>query len=146
MADKSPTSEAYQGSTVIIRPTEAAGAPSMPIAWTVFLSSTVHDLEEYRQQVQDALLKRAQVACFLSEDWINSYGLTVKKCRAELQKASAFIGIFGYWYGWIPDGYQKSITHLEFTWALEKWGNDDSPPLAIVMPGAGSKDERTLKP
>jgi hypothetical protein len=146
------TNEAYQGTKVIIRPPNAGAslAESGPTqaevcAWIVFLSSTIGDLENYRQEVQDALLKQAQVACFLSEDWINTYGPTIKKCREELEKAQGFIGIFAYWYGSIPPGEKRSITHLEFTWALEKWQHEKSKPIAILMPKSASKAERKLK-
>ena len=137
--------EAYLGKTVTIKPPNTGGAAVIADAWVVFLSSTIGDLEDYRKQVQDALLKRAQVACFLSEDWVNSYGPTVKKCRQELEKARGFIGIFGYWYGSIPSGQQRSITHLEFTWALEKWNDEKPAPIAILMPKSPSKAERALK-
>lgn len=142
------TDDSYIGTTVIIKPPGAAvesASQSSSCTWAVFLSSTIGDLEEYRHQVQDALLKRAQVACFLSEDWINSYGPTLEKCRDELEKAHGYIGIFGYWYGSIPPGHQQSITHLEFIWALEKWQNDKSPPIAVLMPKTPSSAERKLK-
>jgi len=142
------TDDAYLGTTVIIKPPNTAAASSIQTisgAWTVFLSSTVKDLDDYRKQVQEALLLNAQVACFLSEDWINNYSPTVQKCRDELEKAQGYIGIFGYWYGSIPPGCSQSITHLEFSWALERWQQDKSPPIAILMPKSPSKAERKLK-
>ena len=141
------TDDSYIGATVIIKPSNAAAASSNNTlcTWTIFLSSTINDLEEYRKQVQEELFRYAQVACFLSEDWNNDYVSTVQKCRDELQRANGYIGIFGYWYGSIPPGYQQSITHLEFTWAVEKWSQANPPPVAILMPKSPSKAERKLK-
>ena len=134
--------EAYLGKTVIIKPPQMGGPLD---AFVVFLSSTIGDLKGYRQEAQDALFKRARVTCFLSENWINSYGPTVEKCREELEKARGFIGIFGYWYGSIPPGEQRSITHLEFTWALEKWRYQNPPPIGILMPESASQADQKLK-
>jgi hypothetical protein len=73
------TNEAYLGKTVIIKPANPGGTPAVPPvtsdrdAWVVFLSSTIGDLEHYRKQVQHVLLEFARLACFLSEDWINSF-------------------------------------------------------------------------
>ena len=142
------TDDAYLGNTVIIKPLNVAAVSTTQTTacgWAIFLSSTIGDLEEYRQQVQDALLKRAQVTCFRSEDWISNYGPTLQKCRDELEKANGYIGIFGYWYGSIPPGYKQSITHLEFIWAREKWQNEQTPPIAVLMPRVPSSAERTLK-
>jgi hypothetical protein len=151
-SDLFTNSEDYQGTTLTIRPkTIDASKPIEPVSgsdsshWTVFLSSTIADLKEYRQEVQDALLKRAQVACFLSEDWPNTYQSTIQKCRDEIRQARGYIGLFAYWYGFIPEGYERSITHLEFTWALEKWEAHDYPPIAILMPESLSRAEEALK-
>lgn len=142
----------YQGKRVTIGPKAPDGSkPYESVSgsdyseWTVFLSSTIADLKEYRQAVQDALLKRAQVVCFLSEDWPNTYQLTIPKCRNEILRARGYIGIFAYWYGYVPEGYERSITHMEFTWAMEKWETHYDPPIAILMPESASKAEEALK-
>jgi hypothetical protein len=147
-----PMDNTYQGNSVIIKPLEAgrsATAESVADlgasgAWVVFLSSTIGDLEEFRQEVKDVLHTRARIACFLSEEWINTYGATVETCKQRLEEANGFIGIFGYWYGSIPNGYKQSITHLEFTWALKKWASDKPPPIAILMPKSPSDAEKEL--
>ena len=147
-----PTDNVYQGKSIIIRPPQAAGATTgesvssmgAPGAWEIFLSSTIGDLEDFRQEVKDVLHTRARIACFLSEEWINTYGVTVETCKQRLEEANAFIGIFGYWYGSIPKGYKESITHLEFTWALKKWESDKPPRIAILMPKTPSDAEKEL--
>ncbi|HEY0014862.1 MAG TPA: DUF4062 domain-containing protein [Longimicrobium sp.] len=100
----------------------------------VFVSSTVRDLGDYREAVQDALLRRVEVAAYLSEDWSGGLDDTVRKCRGRLHQADAYFGIFAYWYGSVPPYHAESITHLEFKWALERWGDAAVPPIAVFMP------------
>jgi hypothetical protein len=145
-----PKDITYQGNSVIIRSPNTGGAAANQstsrkpaTALEVFLSSTIGDLGKYRKGVE-AALRKAKVSCFLSEDWINTFGATVEKCKERLDEANAFIGIFGYWYGSIPNGYKQSITHLEFTWALKKWANENPPPIAILMPKTPSAVAKKL--
>jgi hypothetical protein len=114
-------------------------------AWQVFLSSTIRDLESYRRGVQDALLTKAEVAVFLSEDWPGGYDDTVAKCRARVEGSHGFFLLMGYWYGSIPPGFEKSITHLELEWALGKWGREEFPPLAVFSPTPQSPAEKELR-
>jgi hypothetical protein len=111
----------------------------------IFLSSTIGDYESFRCEVQDVLLKKAECACFLSEDWIGGYDATVQKCRDRVQQSGGFLLLLGYWYGSIPPGKDKSITHLEFEWALEKWKGDPYPKMAVLKPKPGKKADRKLR-
>jgi hypothetical protein len=103
------------------------------------------DLRKYRRAVQTAIQARAQAMCFLSEDWINSYSPTVQKVRNEFFKAKGYIGIFAYWYGSRPPGSERSITHLEFLWATERWDEEQAPPMVIFMPEKPSRASRELE-
>jgi hypothetical protein len=105
-----------------------------PITWEVFLSSTIQDFSEYRRAVQDALLKEAETTCFLSEDWVAGFSSTVQQCCDRVKKSSAFLLLLGYWYESTPPGEQKSITHMEFDWAREKWTSRQDPPVAVFRP------------
>lgn len=139
--------EVYIGEKFIIERSNAAiksANQSTNRTLTVFVSSTIGDLGDYRNQVQDVLLRKAQVVCFLSEDWINEHGPTLQKCRDELTKAQGYIGIFGYWYGTVLPGHKQSITHLEYKWALEKLRRENFP-IAIFRPKSASQAERKLK-
>jgi hypothetical protein len=111
----------------------------------VFLSSTGRDYEAYRREVQDALLRKAQAACFLSEDWISGYAATVAECRKRLVHSNGFVLLLGHWYGSVPPEGTQSITHLEFTWALEKWKAEGKPRLAVMMPKQNSEADRVLR-
>lgn len=111
----------------------------------IFLSSTVRDYEDLRRQVQDVLCKEAKCACFLSEDWVESYSPTIAVCRQRVQESGGFILMLGHWYGSIPPGEEKSITHLEFEWAFEKWASQPFPNMAVLRPQQGSAVDKKLK-
>jgi hypothetical protein len=114
--------------------------------WNLFLSSTVKDLGEYRRAVRDACRSKAETACFLSEeDWSGGYDDTVAKCGSRVREADAFLLLVGYWYGSIPPGCNRSITHIEFDNAIEKWGANQNPPFAVMMPAHGSLADKKLR-
>jgi hypothetical protein len=121
-------------------------SPEIPTAtWQIFVSSTIRDLESYRRAIQEVLLKKAEVAVFLSEDWPGGYDETVAKCRARVESSHGFFLIMGYWYGSIPPGLKKSITNLELDWALGKWGKHEFPPLAVFSPAPHSPADKELR-
>lgn len=151
-SDPRSTSATYQGTTVIIRPRvsaspkpfETVGAAESAATFRVFLSSTIKDLADYRKEAKQAL-DFARIDCSTSERWVSTYASTLQTCRDEVRSASAYIGIFAYWYGSILDGCDQSITHLEFLWALEKWQAKDYPPIAVLMPASPSSIEAELQ-
>jgi Domain of unknown function (DUF4062)/inactive STAND len=116
-----------------------------PSTWSVFLSSTVRDFEEFRCEVQTALLTKAEAACFLSEDWLGGYDDTVETCKERVLKANGFFLLLGYWYGSIPPRRKRSITHLEFEWAKKRWKHIKFPPVAVMVPKVPSEAEQKLK-
>ncbi|MFA5922404.1 MAG: DUF4062 domain-containing protein [Methylococcaceae bacterium] len=113
-------------------------------ALKIFLSSTIGDYKDFRRQVKDVLLNKAECACFLSEDWVVGYDATVTKCQQQVKDSGGFILMLGHWYGSIPPGEEKSITHLEFEWAFENWKNHSSPRMAVLKPLPGSAIDRKL--
>jgi hypothetical protein len=116
------------------------------MVWNLFLSSTVRDLKDYRLEVQDACVHKAETACLLSEeDWAGGYDDTVEKCRQRVCNANAFLLLAGYWYGSLPPDKDRSITHIEFDEAFRKWGQDKFPPMAVLMPEPGSHAAEELR-
>jgi len=115
--------------------------------WELFLSSTIADLHKYRVSVESELRKR-QVACFLSErDWPTGFERISDLCRNNVQRASGYALLLGHWYGWIPPSSpeKKSITHLEFCWAVEKWKqNLNKAPIRVYSPQPGSAADTEL--
>lgn len=132
-----------KGERIRLRPNPAS--PGAAAAWQIFLSSTIKDLEGYRRSVQEVLLQKAEVVVFLSEDWPGGYDDTVRKCKARVEGADGFFLMMGYWYGSIPPGYDKSITHLEFEWAFGKWGQTPFPPIAVFRPKPQSQADQELR-
>ena len=126
-------------------PTAAPVHPPPAAALTIFLSSTIGDYEDYRRAVQDVLLRKAECACFLSEDWIGGYDATLEKCRQRVCQSAGFILLLGHWYGSIPPGREQSITHLEFEWARERWQGDPFPKMAVLRPKPGTQVDDRLK-
>lgn len=114
--------------------------------WNLFLSSTVRDFEAYRGIVQEWCRIKADTTCQLSEDgWTGGYDDTLAKCEQRVLEADAFILLAGYWYGSVPPGRDRSVTHLEFDHALKKWGQAAFPPMAVMMPEPGSRAHKSLQ-
>jgi len=111
---------------------------------SVFVSSTCKDLDGYRRAVEDAIRTKAQMACVLSEDWTGGFDDTVQKCKDRVLTAFAFMLLLGYYYGWSPLG-DKSITHMEFEWALSRWQQTPYPPMAVFAPRQNSDADKDLR-
>ena len=103
----------------------------------VFLSATTLDLEAPRTEVQEALrLVCANV--FLQEEWAQPAVNALDLSLIRLAKTDAYLGIFGYRYGWVPPGRDRSVTELECDEALRRWGNETVPPIFWFMPDGQS--------
>jgi hypothetical protein len=109
----------------------------------VFISATAKDAADYRTQVGDALAQLS-VAVFLQEYWAFAAQNVVDLCLTRLAESDAYLGVFGFRYGWIPDRQVKSITELECDRALQLWGNSSVPPVFWFMPEPNSDAARLL--
>jgi hypothetical protein len=58
------------------------------VAASVFVSSTCKDMEAYRRAVEDAVTRKAQVGCFLSEDWTGGFDDVVQKCKDRVLRSA----------------------------------------------------------
>ncbi len=88
---------------------------------TFYLSSTYKDLKHYRLEV-DAALRRAGHTVIGMENKAASGGAPLATCLADVAKCDAYIGIFAWRYGSIPeegDPPGKSITELEYLQAIK---------------------------
>ena len=111
---------------------------------SIFVSSTCKDMELYRRAIEDAVRNKAQLACLLSEDWMGGFDDTVQKCKDRVLAAQGFFLLLGYYYGWVPKG-EKSITHLEFDCAFDRWKSLPYPPMAVFAPRQDSEADQRLK-
>ncbi len=117
----------------------------LPEISQIFLSATAQDCKDYREAVRDFLhgnLKTAKI--FLQENWAEGGKFVVDVCKERVHTSDAYLGLFGHRYGWVPPGYQHSITDLEFRWAIERWGGQ-IPPVFILRPEPGSEADTFLK-
>lgn len=111
----------------------------------IFLSATAEDCRSYRQAVRDNLQAQFRAArIFLQEQWAEGGQLTLEVCKQRVLTSDAYIGLFGYRYGWEPPGYTVSITELEFRWALERWPRAPAP-MFVMLPREPSAAQRQLR-
>ena len=68
----------------------------------------------------------------------------VDVCEERVKTSDAYLGLFGYRYGWVPPGHTKSITELEFAWALERWPRAPSP-IFVMLPVKASEADKELR-
>src|SRR4051794_21924261 len=83
--------------------------PNIP----VFVCSTFTDMQPYRRKVRDALTQLEAVVRGM-EQFGSKPGSPVEECLQVVRSCRLYVGVFGMRYGSIPDGYEKSMTHLEY--------------------------------
>src|ERR1700720_4678285 len=88
---------------------QATARPNVP----VFVSSTFTDMQTYRRKVQDALTQLETIVRGM-EQFGSKPGSPVEECLRVVGSRQLYIGVPGMRYGSVPDGYDKSMTHLEY--------------------------------
>ena len=81
--------------------------------YQVYISSTYEDLKEFREVAAKAV-RRLQCRAVAMEDYLASDERPLDRCLADVRASQAYVGIFAWRYGFKPEGYDKSITHLEY--------------------------------
>ncbi|MCP5050116.1 MAG: SUMF1/EgtB/PvdO family nonheme iron enzyme, partial [bacterium] len=79
----------------------------------IYISSTYKDLIKEREAAAKAV-RRLGHHTIAMEDYVASDQRPVEKCLQDVRSSDVYIGIFAWRYGYIPPGYDKSITHLEY--------------------------------
>jgi hypothetical protein len=79
----------------------------------IFVGSTFVDLQSYRRAVRDALAQLEAIVRGM-EHFGSKPGSPGDECLRVVRSCEVYIGIFGMRYGSIPDGYDRSMTHLEY--------------------------------
>jgi len=127
---------------------QATTRPNVPI----FVSSTFTDLQVYRRKIQDALTQLETVVRGM-EQFGSKPGSPVEECLKVVQSCRLYVGVFGMRYGSVPDGHDKSMTHIEYDEA-QRLGlpsliyilNEDHPiPAKDVETGLGAERLQALK-
>ena len=84
----------------------------------IYISSTYDDLKQEREAAAKAVRRLGhQSVCM--EDYVAAPQLPVEKCLQDVRSCDVYVGIFAWRYGFIPKGYDKSITHLEYETAKQ---------------------------
>jgi len=89
--------------------------------YTVYLSSTLDDLEAERRAVLEALSDE----CAVKQSYTASTEALVKSCLADVAACDLYIGIIGLRYGYVPasklcNPKRLSMTELEYRQAVTK--------------------------
>ncbi len=79
----------------------------------IYISSTYEDLQNERQAAAQAIRRLGHQAITM-EDYVAADKRPLDKCLDDVRSCDTYIGIFAWRYGFIPKGYDKSITHLEY--------------------------------
>jgi Domain of unknown function (DUF4062)/SIR2-like domain len=84
----------------------------------IYVSSTFKDLKECREKVR-IVLKRMGHEDIAMEYYVAGDERPLDKCLKDVASSDLYIGIFAWRYGFVPDGYDKSVTELEYRKAKE---------------------------
>jgi hypothetical protein len=126
----------------------ATTRPNVP----VFVSSTFTDMQVYRRKIQDALTQLETVVRGM-EQFGSKPGSPIDECLNVVQSCRLYVGVFGMRYGTVPDGHDKSMTHIEYDEA-QRLGlpsliyllNENHPiPAKDVETGPGAEKLQALK-
>jgi hypothetical protein len=94
----------------------------------IYISSTYEDLIKEREAAAQAV-RSLEHSALRMEDYVASDKRPLDKCLEDVKKSDIYVGIFARRYGFIPDGYDKSITHLEY----EAAGKKGIPRLIFLL-------------
>src|SRR5689334_12356797 len=85
----------------------------------VMISSTALDLPEHRKVVLDACLRQGMYPVMMEHMAAVNVGAIEESLRI-VNEADIYLGIFAYRYGYVPEGYDISITEMEYNRAAER--------------------------
>jgi len=95
----------------------------------VMISSTARDLPEHREQVRLACERAGFEPREMMEHLTALNTDAVDISLRMVDEADVYIGVFASRYGYVPDGYDISITEMEYNRAVER----DKPRLVFFM-------------
>src|ERR1044071_9990728 len=94
----------------------------------VVISSALAELPEHRSEVMEACLRLGMFP-LMSEQFPTSPEEAIADCLSRVAQADIFIGVYGYRYGFKPEGSDKSILELEYNEAKTR----NIPVLIFMM-------------
>lgn len=84
----------------------------------IYISSTFKDLQKEREAAACAV-RRLGHSTVAMEDYVASDQRPLSKCLKDVRRSYVYVGLFARRYGFIPQGCDKSITHLEYEEAVK---------------------------
>ena len=94
----------------------------------VYVSSTSKDLEEHRQATIKAIMDLGHHPVAM-ENYGAVASLPVDRCLADVRACEVYVLLVAWRYGFIPEGYDQSITELEYCEAVKH----GKPRLVFVL-------------
>ncbi|MBZ0310031.1 MAG: DUF4062 domain-containing protein, partial [Anaerolineae bacterium] len=79
----------------------------------IFIGSTSKDLYEYRQAAI-AICNKLQLPMVAMEHFPAMSKDAIAGSLKKVEEADVYVGIFAFRYGYIAEGYEKSVTEMEF--------------------------------
>lgn len=104
---------------------------------TLFISSTVKDVQEVRASVKDLLENKLGYHILMSEHEGSKPKTPIEQCRKWAKECDIFIAIIGHSYGWVIPHLGISVCEFEFNEAYK-----DNPGKILIYTSATGKDER----
>jgi hypothetical protein len=87
--------------------------------YKIYISSTYKDLAALRNVAKDVILNLHHHPVAM-ENYNSTSEKPLDKCLRDVSECEIFVGIYAFRYGFIPSGYEKSITHLEYEEAFKR--------------------------
>ena len=87
--------------------------------YRIYLSSTYSDLQELRSKAKETILDLGHHPVAM-ENYNSTNEKPLNQCLKDIRGCDIFVGIYAFRYGFIPQGLEKSITHLEYEEALKE--------------------------
>lgn len=89
------------------------------MATKVFISSTGFDLKAYRQAAIEVCNELGLIPLAMEFFEAMAKGATAGS-KSKLDQADVYVGIFAHRYGYIEEGYERSVTEVEFDYGEER--------------------------
>lgn len=86
---------------------------------SVMISSTTRDLHEFREQVMHACLRQGMFPVMMEHLPANDAD-AIRASLGLVDQADIYLGVFAHRYGYVPHGFNISITEMEFNRAAER--------------------------
>jgi tetratricopeptide (TPR) repeat protein len=84
----------------------------------VMISSTARDLPEHRKEVMDACLRQGMFPMMMEHLPAVDADAIAESLRM-VDDADIYLGVFAHRYGYVPKGYDISVTEMEYNRAVE---------------------------